>query len=165
PSSADTGKSAIGQAQDFNTTRSNRERGQDLATHPGGNDGSVRPVDYKVHLSAAGSNLNGMLSDLSSLEKRLNSDRKSKASAIGDMRNQVASLKLKIAGVQQAVSQASQKNNVATIKDLNAAMELLNVQTAVLQKKLSAMGADYADISTAIKTKHDTVKNSISNVR
>ncbi len=169
PSSTDTGKSAIGQAQDFNTTRSNRERGQDLATNPGGNDvsssGSVRPVDYKAHLSKAGSDLNSMLSDLSSLEKKLNSDRKSSASAIRDTRNQVASLKSKIAAVQQALSRASEKNNVATIRDLNAAMELLNVQTSVLQKKLSTMGADYADISTAIKTKHDTMKNSISNVR
>ncbi|HRN73041.1 MAG TPA: carboxypeptidase-like regulatory domain-containing protein, partial [Ginsengibacter sp.] len=32
--------SARGTAQDFNTTRSNRERGQDLATHPGGNNPS-----------------------------------------------------------------------------------------------------------------------------
>ncbi|MCW5914622.1 MAG: hypothetical protein KIT66_08435 [Chitinophagaceae bacterium] len=169
PSSADTEKSAIGQAQDFNTTRSNRERGQDLATNPGGNDvspsGPVRPVDYKAHLSKAGSDLNGMLSDLSSLEKKLNSDRKSSASAIRDTRNQVASLKSKIAAVQQALSRTSEKNNVATIRDLNAAMELLNVQTSVLQKKLSTMGADYADISTEIKTKHDTMKNSISNVR
>ena len=56
--------------------------------------------------------------------------------------------------------------------DKAKAMEVLQQKTSAidtdfiaLQKALNNMGAQYNTISNVLKTKHDTVKNSINNVR
>lgn len=67
---------------------------------------------------------------------------------------------LKLASSTEAAAR-----NVATILDLESLEQSFNLQYLLLQQKMQNENRAYTAVSNIMKTKHDTVKNSISNVR
>lgn len=53
----------------------------------------------------------------------------------------------------------------ATISDLDTKLNLMNTDVSVLLENLGQQGNDYSSISNVLKTKHDTAKNSVGNIR
>jgi hypothetical protein len=59
----------------------------------------------------------------------------------------------------------AQAQVVAAAKDLHDTQMSFNLQYLQLQDKMQQEARSYAVVSNVMKTKHDTVKNSISNIR
>lgn len=58
-----------------------------------------------------------------------------------------------------------QSQLMAATKDMQETQMAMNLQYLQLQSQMDAANRRYSAVSTIMKTKHDTVKNSISNVR
>lgn len=67
--------------------------------------------------------------------------------------------------VTALLAQASVRPEAKTIVELQQAQATFNVQYLQLQARMQHENRSYTAISNVMKTKHDTVKNSISNVR
>lgn len=63
------------------------------------------------------------------------------------------------------LAQASARAESRVIAQLQQAQADFNMQYLQLQSRLQHENRQYTAISNVLKTKHDTVKNSISNVR
>ncbi|MCC7402611.1 MAG: hypothetical protein IT214_14115 [Chitinophagaceae bacterium] len=168
------------EVQDFNTTRSNRERGQSLINSNGakdsinnngggeeaarkGWDGTVK--GYTENINTGQENLKGMMTSLNELDLQLNNDNSNSDAAINSARTGVKSLKAAIIDAQQKVDNLQQQEKNAALQDLERKMKAVSAQLTILQTALSSMGKQYSTISNVLKTKHDTVKNSINNLR
>ena len=55
--------------------------------------------------------------------------------------------------------------NIQATKDMQEMMASFNLQYLQLQEKMQAENRSFTTVSNVMKTKHDTAKSSISNVR
>ena len=106
-----------------------------------------------------------MMTSLNELDLQLNNDNSNSDAAINSARTGVKSLKAAIIDAQQKVDNLQQQEKNAALQDLERKMKAVSAQLTILQTALSSMGKQYSTISNVLKTKHDTVKNSINNLR
>jgi hypothetical protein len=64
-----------------------------------------------------------------------------------------------------AIGQNKLASSSAATRQINEMQQLFNLQYLQLQSQMQHENRSYTAISNIMKTKHDTVKNSISNVR
>lgn len=96
------------------------------------------------------------------LEKLLNEDKRQysiMAPQINNVRNRIDELESSLKNLGLLGRTA------ATISDLDAKLNLMNTDVSVLLENLDQLGNDYSSISNVLKTKHDTAKNSVGNIR
>ncbi|OGS70006.1 MAG: hypothetical protein A3F91_12495 [Flavobacteria bacterium RIFCSPLOWO2_12_FULL_35_11] len=99
---------------------------------------------------------------INDLEKLLNEDKRQYSiitPQINNVRNRINELEssLKNLGLLGRTAE--------TISDLDAKLNLVNTDVSVLLENLGQLGNDYSSISNVLKTKHDTAKNSVGNIR
>jgi hypothetical protein len=99
-----------------------------------------------------------MQSDMGDLDKahHAHRDAAEKLSAL------YAELSRKVDAVVKAQPGAAMQ---AAVKELQQAQATFNLQYQQLQQRMQNENRQYTTISNVLKTKHDTVKNSINNVR
>jgi hypothetical protein len=76
-----------------------------------------------------------------------------------------ASWEQKVEEIRAACQKDPSCNRIATAKALNETNMSFNLQYLQLQSQMQHENRSYTAVSNIMKTKHDTVKNSISNVR
>lgn len=99
---------------------------------------------------------------ITDLEKLVNEDKRQysiMAPQINNVRNRIDELENKLKNLGLLGRTA------ATISDLDAKLNLMNTDVSVLLENLNQLGNDYSSISNVLKTKHDTAKNSVGNIR
>lgn len=129
-------------AQDHNSSRSNKTASS-IAPNP--SDSTV-------------TSFNSMLSTLTELDTQLQNDAASNKAGISTSRSNVRRVSSSIA----AINNDLQNGNTAAAQ---LKMQTLNTQFQALQQSLTNLGTQYTSISNVLKTKHDTAKNSVGNIR
>lgn len=143
PHGGDTSKT---KAQDHNSTRSNKTANSVAPNPEGGSSTST-----KVQVTS-------LLQTVLETEELLNNDNVSNRTGVNTSRSNIKNLQNALFDLQQALN----SNNRTTIQSTAAAVER---QMLVLQSSLQNLGSRYTSISNVLKTKHDTAKNSIANIR
>jgi uncharacterized repeat protein (TIGR01451 family) len=110
-----------------------------------------------VSPAAAGA-MSSLLASLNDLEKQLNRDN-SNVVAVSNAKLAVSAYRSSVQAVDYAIKEGEDKNN------LSEKMAAMNMQFLALQEALQKLSQQYTTISNVLKSKHDTVKNSISNIR
>ena len=115
-------------------------------------------ASFGEKLNAGKSALNDLLLTLNETETLLAADKKSSETDLTASRDQVNRIKNAVATIQtnlnnSAVDEAVTKTNA------------MNAEIKTLRQLLKKLGKQYTTVSNVLKTKHDTVKNSINNVR
>lgn len=130
-------------AQDHNSSRSNKS--SSIVDNNTGDD-----TTEKLIVNTTKSNTKDFLVSLDELDQLLNADKKSSASAI-----------------QTAKENSRQLRNTITQNGSNAdkAAAAKNTSFSVLLGSVNKLGQRYSSISNTLKTKHDTAKNSVGNIR
>lgn len=102
--------------------------------------------------------LNDLEVTLNELDQQLGGDANSTRASVSTSRSNIRNARKSLADMDDAV----QADDVAGAQ---SKLLLLNTQLQALQQSLQSLGTQYQSISNVLKTKHDTVKNSINNVR
>jgi hypothetical protein len=133
-------------AQDHNSSRSNKTAS------------SVAPNPEEGTSTSSKVQVNSLLQTVLETEELLNKDNISNKTGINTSRSNIKNLQNALFDLQRALN----NNDRVTIQTAAAVVER---QMQVLQSSLLNLGSGYTSISNVLKTKHDTVKNSINNVR
>ncbi len=139
PANGDTSKT---KAQDHNSSRSNKTASS-FAPNPG--DSTIL-------------SFNSMLATLTELDTQLQNDAVSTKAGISTSRSNLRRVSSSIT----AINNDLENGNTAAAQ---LKMKSLNTQVLALQQSLISLGAAYTSISNVLKTKHDTAKNSVGNIR
>jgi predicted nucleic acid-binding Zn-ribbon protein len=99
-----------------------------------------------------------MLETLRELDTKLQNDAASNKAGISTSRSNLRKVSSSIAAINNDLQNGNTTS--AQIK-----MQNLNTQILALQQSLANLGAQYTSISNVLKTKHDTAKNSVGNIR
>jgi hypothetical protein len=113
-------------------------------------------------ITKATASLQDLKKSLADLEKLLNEDKRQYSITkpqINNVRNRIDELEIKVKNLGLLGKTA------AAISDLDAKLNLMNTDASVLLENLGQLGNDYSSISNVLKTKHDTAKNSVGNIR
>lgn len=144
----------------------NAERKGDVKITASQNSQSLKTtVPKQTQGTSFGEKVNAGLASVSSLtqtiddiDEKLNNDNTSTRAGVSTSRSNIRSVRSTIAAIQTDLT----NNNIA---EAQTKMQTLNSQLLVLQQSLQNLGTQYSSVSNVLKTKHDTVKNSISNIR
>jgi hypothetical protein len=112
----------------------------------------------KVNAGLATSSFNSLLTTLTELDTQLQNDAVSTKTGISTSRSNLRRVSNSIA----AINTDLQNGNTAAAQ---LKMQTLQTQFMDLQASLNSLGASYSSISNVLKTKHDTAKNSVGNIR
>lgn len=158
--------------QDHNSSRSNKTAS---VVEPNDNNNNsniiVRGWDPKKkestqrNINTSQDNLKSLSAELDKLEQQMKRARRNTWGSGGSTNGIIENLRAAIADVQQTLNTLQQKDKEAALSELDQKTSAMNKQFAELQNSLSGLGNEYSSVSNTLKTKHDTVKNSINNVR
>ncbi len=162
-------------AQDHNSTRSNKTASS-VAPGPGGTD-----------TAAIGKSIRELFQTLDAIERQLDTAGLVTKATINTSRSNTKGKRNSGNGavdstgfVTKANINTSRSNSKGIrntgneiLTDINngnynaakAKLPELNRRVLLLQQTLNSLGADFTSLSNVLKTKHDTVKNSVSNIR
>jgi len=157
--------------QDHNSSRSNKTSSlidndsdnTDDVVKKGWDPAKKESIQRSINTGA--DNLKSITGILDQLVSQITSDNKHPEGNYKNINTTIQNLKLAITDVQNTLNNLQQKDKDAAIEELNQKMSAMNMQFSALQNGLSNMGNQYSSISNVLKTKHDTAKNSINNVR
>jgi len=116
----------------------------------------------KYTVTTAIKNLQDFKNSFVDLEKLLNENKRQtsiSAAQVNNVRNRINELENSLNNMGLLGKTAP------VISDLNTKLNAMNEDFSVLLENLSQLGNDYASISNVLKTKHDTAKNSVGNIR
>lgn len=142
----EVGDSATTRAQDHNSSRSNKTASS-IAPNPGGESSTYSKAQ-----------LNSLLQTIFEIEDLLNNDNTSNRTGINTSRSNINNLQNALFDLQRALN----GDNAATIQSASA---LVEQKMQLVQSSILNLGSRYTSISNVLKTKHDTAKNSIGNIR
>jgi len=109
--------------------------------------------------------LRGDLARLDAAHAALN-DRQSELQAlIAELTTSVQRLLQAVDGAASGASGAAQQQLLDAVKAMQETQMSFNLQYLQLQSQMQHENRSYTAVSNIMKTKHDTVKNSISNIR
>ncbi|MBS1496635.1 MAG: carboxypeptidase regulatory-like domain-containing protein [Bacteroidetes bacterium] len=114
---------------------------------------------------ASDEKLKKMMDGLSQLENQISADSKHPVEKLKTTMSNIQNLKAAITDVQNTLSGLQQQDKDDALQELNQKTIMMNTQYSALQKTLTELGPQYTSISNVLKTRHETAKNSISNVR
>ena len=115
-----------------------------------------------VSIAATTAGTQDLKKSIADLEKLLNEDKRQYSiisPQINKVRNRIDELESSLKNLGLLGRTA------ATESDLDAKLNLMNTDVYLLLENLDLLGNDYSSISNVLKTKHDTVKNSVGNIR
>ena len=106
-----------------------------------------------------------MIATIEELDKTLDADKSNSGSRINNTKSNIKNLTASLSGIEEILAGLESKEKNAALSELNNKMAAMNMQFLALQESLNAAGKQYSSISNVLKTRHDTVKNSIGNIR
>jgi len=118
----------------------------------------------RAAINTSHSNIKNLLAAIDELEQALKNDNTGNA-AINTSHNNIKSLRIAAGSLTQALDNLATMDKAEALALLQTRMAAMNMQFLALQQSLQQAGRQYSSISNVLKTKHDTVKNSINNVR
>ena len=144
--SSATQKSSV---QDHNSSRSNKS--SNIADNNSGDGTSQKSI-----VNTTKSNTKDFLVALDELDEMLASDKTTSASTIRVVKENSRVLRSSI---------NEKENSLGNTTDMEKAATAAETNFAVLLGSINKLGPGYRSISNVLKTKHDTAKNSVSNIR
>lgn len=141
-----SGDSSNAKAQDHNSSRSNKTASS-VAPNPGGGN-------YTVSKAA----VNSLLQTVLDAEDLLNNDNSANKTGVNTSRSNIKNLQNALFDLQRALNNEQLAIIQSKAKEVERLMQ-------ILQSTLQNLGTRYTSISNVLKTKHDTAKNSIGNIR
>ncbi|MBL7738780.1 MAG: carboxypeptidase regulatory-like domain-containing protein [Chitinophagaceae bacterium] len=160
--------------QDHNSSRSNKTA-SNIVNDPGNGDEDERKGDVKLTASqnsqslrtinTSRSNIKNMLASLDDLEELLDNDAVSSRYLVNTSRSNIKNQRLALYDLRETLADMPYMDKAAATDELSKKIAVMNNEFLSLQESLKAMGGQYTTISNVLKTKHDTAKNSIGNIR
>ncbi len=148
--------------QDHNSSRSNKSSSI-IAPPPGGDSTNTKAQDHnssrsnKTASTIAG--FNDLLEALRELDLQLQNDQEPQNKAgVSTSRSNIRNLNTIIESIKTDVDNGN-------LSSANNKMNGMNRQFLLLQDALQKMQGRYTAVSNVLKTKHDTAKNAIGNIR
>ena len=123
------------------------------------------PETTKATINTTRSNIKSMIATLDELDQKLNDDHTNNKATINTTRSNIRGHQKMLSDLDQTLDQLEAIDKTKAMELLQQKSSTIEVQFAALQKTLNIMGSQYNTISNVLKTKHDTVKNSINNIR
>ena len=133
-------------AQDHNSTRSNKTASS-VTSGPGGND-----------TATVGNSIRELFQTLDAIERQLDTAGLVTKATINTSRSNTKN-------IRNTGNEILTDINNGNFNAAKAKLPELNRRVLLLQQQLSSLGADFSSISNVLKTKHDTAKNAIGNIR
>ena len=162
-------------AQDHNSSRSNKTSGIISDDPDNGEDGFKKsntvpvkwtvPETLKAAINTSHSNIKNMLAALDETEQLLNGDNMNAKATVNTTRSNIKNQRTVLIGMEQTLEAMETMDRATAMTAVKEKMAAVNRQFMSLQELLTAAGSLYTSVSNVLKTKHDTVKNSISNIR
>jgi hypothetical protein len=118
------------------------------------NEAGIKRADPSLNITK--NSTKDFLAALDELDKLLDADKRSSAPAISKTKENSLSLR-------NSVNQL--ENNLQNPGTIERAANEIDTNFAVLLGSVNKLGQRYSTISNVLKTKHDTAKNSIGNIR
>jgi hypothetical protein len=119
----------------------------------------------RVAINGSNSNIKNLLATVDELGQMLNNDNTASEAAINGSNSNIKNLRTAAGSLTQALDNLTTMDKTEALALLQTRMAAMNMQFLALQQSLRLAGGQYTTISNVLKTKHDTVKNSINNVR
>jgi hypothetical protein len=119
----------------------------------------------KVAINNSHSNIKNLLVSVDELELMLNNDNSSAKTAINNSHSNIKNLRAAAMTLEKTMDNIEAMEKNAAMSEVKNKMATMNMQFLALQESLNSAGKQYTTISNVLKTKHDTVKNSIGNIR
>jgi hypothetical protein len=119
----------------------------------------------RAAINGSNSNIKNLLATVDELEQMLNNDTAVAKAVINTSNSNIKNLRNAADGLTQALDNLTTMDKAEALALLQTRMAAMNMQFLALQQSLQQAGRQYSSISNVLKTKHDTVKNSINNVR
>jgi len=148
-----TGSTNQTKVQDHNSSRSNKSS-NGIAPDPDNSDSTSNKPGTEISKA----NVTSLIQTLDELDQQLANDAGSNKAGISTSRSNIRRAREKAAAIQSDL-----ENN--RLREAKNKTTDLTVLINTLQLSLNNLGSQYRSISNVLKTKHDTAKNSIGNIR
>jgi hypothetical protein len=124
------------------------------------------PEPTKAAINNSHSNIKNLMATVNDIEQMLNNDNSgANASAINNSHSNIKNLRAAAMDMDNTLNDLETMEKDAAMNTVKNKMAAMNMQFLALQESLQKAGRQYTTISNVLKTKHDTVKNSIGNIR
>jgi hypothetical protein len=123
------------------------------------------PESVKIAINTSHSNIKNLLATVDEIEQMLNNDNNNAKTAINTSHSNIKNLRTAAMMVENTMDNMEGKEKNAAMSEVKNKMAAMNMQFLALQESLNNAGKQYTTVSNVLKTKHDTVKNSIGNIR
>lgn len=157
--------------QNNNTVRSNRTDNALVINDPSAPSSTIGPVRWMVPESikqavALGKNdIENIAITLDILEQQLDADNTSSKAIINTSRSNIKSQRAALEDLYEALDAIEMAEKNAAINTIQERATKVDQLMLPLLSTLQQLGASYASLSNVLKTRHETAKNSISNIR
>jgi hypothetical protein len=125
----------------------------------------MAPEATQTAINTSHSNIKNMLTTLDEIDQRLAKDNETLKATINTTRSNIKGHQKALNDLDHTleVLETMDKTNATSL--LQEKMTTMDKQFISLQESLNNAGRQYTTVSNVLKTKHDTVKNSINNIR
>lgn len=158
-------------AQNNNTVRSNRTDNALIINDPSATSTTTGPVKWMAPESIrrtvqVGKNdIASILITLDMLEQQLDADNTNAKALINTSRSNIKSQRIALSDLYESLDAIEMSERNAATNTIQQRSRQVDQQLMQLQSSLQKLGATYSSISNVLKTRHETAKNSISNIR
>jgi hypothetical protein len=125
----------------------------------------MAPESMKKNINTSEDNLKSMLGLLDDLEKQVGRDQNNPAVTINTTRSNIKRYKAAVSDLIQALDNLQMMDRDAAMNKLIMQRNETDLEFIKLRDSIHNLGTQYNAISNVLKTKHDTAKNSIGNIR
>jgi hypothetical protein len=123
------------------------------------------PESMKIAINTSHSNIKNLLATIDEIEQMINSDNSSAKTAINNSHSNIKNLRAAASTLENTMDNIERMEKDVAMREVKNKMAAMNMQFLALQESLNNAGKQYTTVSNVLKTKHDTVKNSINNIR
>jgi hypothetical protein len=140
---------------------------------PGASNNPVLPAvkpdlpndKMKAAINSSHSNIKNLVTALDELERKLTIDQQAAKASINTTRSNIKHLRIAAGDLDRTLGNMENREKNTGMEEVSNKMTTVDDQFLALQKSVNDLGSSYNSVSNVLKTKHDTVKNSIGNIR
>jgi hypothetical protein len=116
-------------------------------------------------ITIATSSLQDFKKSINDLDKLLNEDKRQTSEGTIKINRQINNVRNRIDELENSLKNSGLLGRTAALSDLDSKLHAMDKDFSVLSENLVQLGNDYSSITNVLKTKHDTAKNSVENIR
>lgn len=125
----------------------------------------MAPEATQTAINTSHSNIKNILVTLDEIDQRLAKDKEALKATINTTRSNIKGHQKALNDLDQTLNALEAMDKTKATSLLQEKMTTIDKQFISLQESLNDAGKQYTTVSNVLKTKHDTVKNSIGNIR